>query len=567
MKINIRNIIPWGVITALLLSMGACQDMLETDSNRVAFEEDNALNNPDAPFYVISGILRELQKIGDNYVIMGELRGDLMNTSDLASVSLKEINDFQVSKDNEYLDQRNYYNVINHCNYAIQKMDTSIFIANEKVMIPAYAMIKSIRAWTYMQLGLIYGSAIYVEEPILSLESSLTQYPTVSMDNLFDLLEDDLLPYINVREPAYNIAPARFVPVKAILGDIYLYQGRYEDAALMYYRLMDPLEGNYTLINDSYAYRWTNSNANGVWYTSTHGYFGEAIAGIQYSDDPKDFHSALVGLTYNGRASLLPTSSFVDFMTMAVHFHQNSPTVSTVSIMEGDLRGTVYSKFFNLPVAYEYITFKNTVERVPLISKFHRYETMSASGTDPNNNLIEGGLSYLTWVALLRNVHVYLRYAEAVNRAGKPSLAFAVLKYGLKNATLSNSLMVNQAELANGEMYVNFEHTTFDGNVGTASRGRGLGVSAINNAYQIPDFTESPTAKQDSINWVEDRILEEMAAETAFEGNRFFDLLRVSKRRDNHPAFMAEKVARKYGNPDVMKTRLASDINAWFVKP
>ena len=56
-----------------------------------------------------------------------------------------------------------------------------------------------------------------------------------------------------------------------------------------------------------------------------------------------------------------------------------------------------------------------------------------------------------------------------------------------------------------------------------------------------------------------------MAAETAYEGNRFFDLLRISHHRADHPAFMAEKVAVKYENSEAMKSKLM-DINAWFLK-
>ena len=41
--------------------------------------------------------------------------------------------------------------------------------------------------------------------------------------------------------------------------------------------------------------------------------------------------------------------------------------------------------------------------------------------------------------------------------------------------------------------------------------------------------------------------------------------IRKLKRRADHPAFMAEKVAVKYGNPEAMKSKLM-DINAWFLK-
>ena len=94
-----------------------------------------------------------------------------------------------------------------------------------------------------------------------------------------------------------------------------------------------------------------------------------------------------------------------------------------------------------------------------------------------------------------------------------------------------------------------------------------MGISKDMSDFVIPDFSQNPpaVALQDSIDWVEQKIFEEMAAETAYEGNRFFDLLRISHHRADHPAFMAEKVAAKYGNPEAMKSKLM-DINAWFLK-
>jgi starch-binding outer membrane protein, SusD/RagB family len=50
----------------------------------------------------------------------------------------------------------------------------------------------------------------------------------------------------------------------------------------------------------------------------------------------------------------------------------------------------------------------------------------------------------------------------------------------------------------------------------------------------------------DSItNLIEDYIIAERALELAFEGKRWFDLVRVAERR-NDPAYLADKVAAKF---------------------
>lgn len=65
--------------------------------------------------------------------------------------------------------------------------------------------------------------------------------------------------------------------------------------------------------------------------------------------------------------------------------------------------------------------------------------------------------------------------------------------------------------------------------------------------------------------WVEERILDEMAYETGFEGHRWFDLMRIARRR-NDPAFLADRVARKYpeGTREEIRSRLMDPDN-WFI--
>ncbi|MDD4969101.1 MAG: RagB/SusD family nutrient uptake outer membrane protein [Paludibacter sp.] len=584
MKLNIKILFSSLLITTVLVTMGSCQDMLDTKSSRIAFEEDNQLKNPNDLFYAISGILSEVQKIGDKYILFGELRGDLMTVSDNASVSLKEINEFQMTPTNSYADQHDYYNVINNCNYAIQKIDTSTVIRNEKVMLPAYAVIKSIRAWTYMQLAQIYGKVTYFENPILNLESSLANYPTLNMDELADRLVTDLAPYTEIPQPGAGVSPNNFVPVEIMLGDIYLYQNKYELSAQMYYNYITK---HSSVINSDYISKWTTTTYEDANSNHRDSYLNEAISTIQFNTDARELHSNMVHLTFNDKASLLPASGYVSSMAVSPYFQADKIGSVITASTEGDLRGNISVSKKNIQYGDAYF-YANTGLNITtgLIYKFFNRANVSTSGSDPNNKLLTGALAYSTQIPVFRTPHLYLRYAEAVNRIGKPSLAFAVLKYGLTNGNIKNPLMVNPTEISNNEPYINFQNTVFDQNVPTAARGRGLGISTDKKLFVIPDYTRYITTtdingkiintpsldagdmaagRQDSISWVELRILDEMAAETPFEGNRFFDLLRVSRRRSNHPEFMAEKVAAKYPNPEAMKARLM-DINAWYMK-
>ena len=52
--------------------------MLETDSELVEFEQDNTLNHPTDSVYSVLGIINRMQIIADRTVLLGEVRGDLV---------------------------------------------------------------------------------------------------------------------------------------------------------------------------------------------------------------------------------------------------------------------------------------------------------------------------------------------------------------------------------------------------------------------------------------------------------------------------------------------------------
>lgn len=579
MKIKFRYIYTMLSIMLATSTLVSCQDMLDTDSDRLAFEDDHTIGSPNDSVYSVMGILSQLQKVGERYVLFGELRGDLMTASDNASVDIKGVNNFQIGSENAYKEKYDYYSIINNCNYAITRMDTSITVNMGKVMMPEFVAIKAIRAWVYMQMVQSFGKASYLEKPILSLEGSLAEYPEVDMDGLADLLIADLRPYVNVRPLDYGQIDEKssarfFIPIRMLLGDLYLYQNKYEQAAQMYYDQI--IAGPYYMAGS--INRWTKSTQDEYEIShTTNSYYGEVLTMIPYSKNVKDFHSNLIKLSYSNNPSVLPVQNFIDKMSRSVYFYAVGAGQPISAYLEGDLRGSLKGKWeYDLGDAYEIVP-RRTKERVPLIKRFYN-SSIETSATDPDPNALDPKPRILTAISIYNIQQLYLRYAEAVNRAGKPTLAFSVLKYGLGDVNMHNPAMVNPSEIVNMEPYINFRlKTEYDKNIGTASRGRGLGISRDVALYIIPNYTRlvggAPStndadiyaARQDSINWVESAILDELAAETAFNGNRFFDLLRMSRRRANHPEFMAEKVAAKYSDPAGMKNRL-KNMDAWYIK-
>ena len=227
-----------------LFFFSSCDNLLNVDSERTVFPDQYDFSGSNDTLFSMFGVLSKLENLTNSYVLLGELRGDLVELSDESSTYLKEIHNFNISKSNPYANQRDYYAIINNCNYIIQRIDTSIVRGNKQVMMREFAACKAIRAWTYMQLALNFGTVTYYDQPILSVkdEEVLKASPKMTLEEIAPLLIEDIFPYQDVEEPRlgtlsnYNTNYSYF-PIRALLGDLYLWLGQYEQAAQAYYDL------------------------------------------------------------------------------------------------------------------------------------------------------------------------------------------------------------------------------------------------------------------------------------------------------------------------------------------
>lgn len=567
-KMKSKYILPLLAAGAMALgSMTACSDMMDTESASHRYDNGQNLDTAADSLYSVMGILSQVQKLGERYVLLGELRGDLMQATSDADFSLQEVSNFNISADNVYLDRRDYYSIINNCNYALQRINPNVAIHGEKVFEKEAAAIRTFRAWTYLQLALTFGEARYFTSPILSLEDSIEDYPTVNLDGLLPLLIADIEPISGLYTPDYGSVDGFnstkfFINPMILLGDLYLTQNNYEQAAAMYYAY---IERSRITMNYDNGNRWNSTSRDGGTFNNVtaYGNDNETIEMIPYSSNGWEIHPNLVNLTYHQRPAVVAADWFIKEMEDAPYYQADAITSNLLAgTLQGDCRGvmvyrdgkTVKSSLYG-PVT----TGSNTSQT--LITKYYHNGSENSSLTNDDNEVLTT-VRQTRRIDLCRNSHVYLRFAEAANRAGKPTLAFAVLKYGLRTDVMDPEAgLIDPTELESGQNWLNWEVLDLD-NRGTAVRGRGLGIR-LNLAtvdYQIPaDLTP-----EEKTLWVEDEIVREMAAETAFEGNRFFDLMRISRHRGS-PAYFAETVSRRADNPAALAARLADQSN-WYLK-
>ena len=496
MKKNIKNT---RILFLILCVIGtsSCSDMFETESKSVVF--DHTLSTANDSLYSALGILGQMQKLSERYVLMGELRGDLMSATEDAVEAIQEVANFNVSPSNTYCDVTDYYSVINNCNYAITYMDTSLVNFDTKEMLPEFAAIKTMRAWTYWQLALLRGDVQWMTEPITDLGQSNAEYPVKTIDELAEMLIEDLVPYIGIRELDYGFigdysSQKYFIPLDLLLGDLYLYLNRYDEAAQAYYRY---IYNHNVTVTWNYVTRFT-SEGNFSSSTFISSYSGEMLCGLPSHEDPTGYHPELIRLAFNFKPSVVPAASFVDSMALKPSFYRlNDGQQGLEAVCVGDQRGQgLTNGGGSTPVSYG--VYAEGYDTKTLIAKYMNC-AKSHSGSDPQNEYVNG-LTYTNIVPLYRNSMVYLRLAEALNRSGRPSLALAVMRYGLRRDVVSGTNMkVNEWEL--NASYTNFTEDRFNDNRGTMGRGRGFAVDAnaeeVNRWIGIPDFTRETVTVQD----------------------------------------------------------------------
>jgi hypothetical protein len=582
MKKTIKTTLKTAIAVLFLLPVAglfSCDDMLKTDTEHYLPTEGHELNSPNDTIYSMVGILRKVQEIADRYVLVGELRADLMDITENAGRDLQAIHhfDFDMTDGNPYLDTKAYYDIINNCNFFIKRADTAAVVSGQKVMIKEWAAVQSIRAWVYMQLILNYGKACYYEDPILTVEdmNKIKNDPTAWISGLNDLLnrvQETLLQTKDIQKslgnPAYkglSYENQVFIPATLVLGDLYLYTGNAVSAAVQYHDYLTfydchinsrayfvrDLEGMSTTV-------WFNRESENisVIYTTTESEVGSYLMGWCY---PTEWSTQLdVNCTYQLKPSTAAMNLWgeQDYALML----QDAALQDEPTYIKGDLRGT-YKTNGNYNTYTEYAT-------PPYLSYYQSYFHYETSESDSIPFIAKygnlNGIDYVNISYIYRAGQVFLRYAEALNRMGKSTLAFAILKYGVSNGIFNDPSKVKPEEVNPLPAYCNFPERIYpvypirlsERSIMLGIHSRGSGEADRNAFYIIP-------AGVDTVRFVDEKICDEMAMENAFEGNRFHDLMRFAGYYGNE--FLATRIANRRGVEDAaLKAKLMNEKN-WYL--
>lgn len=535
---KLKYLLPAIAFAVIAPAFVACDDMLDMGNDDVLYASQNHLTTANDTVNSFVGILAQLQKIAVRTNLFGELRGDLTKVNDNANANIKAISNFTVDDNNIYNNPRDYYAIINNCNYFIAYADTALkeyrytdgAMSDFYVFRAEYVAVRAIRAWVYLQLGQIYGENIpLITKPLLNLDEADKAYETADKTDLAGICRyfiDDLRPYVswftypyhgNPGYMGYNSSmPSRMsiIPISLVLGDLYLWLSSIDrdpllarEAAKCYYDYIDWTP----TMNDNSGYKQKN----------VLGYYGDSwpVASYSSGDYQRISTNEYSWFSTSGARSFGLNNSDViaaiamDSASSQGHFndlrylynynHEDVEIAASLSPSQPCIDysdSQVYWDYYTNGSSREFVTVPATLLTDEQVSHHYVGDLRLAA-----NFSIDQTTEYVLQtiaktyspqdVIIYRTADIYLRLAEAMNYAGFPKFAQAILTIGLDRNVIDWYV---KPQCTNSVDSTFLDYFKFDWNYYTTrvnGRSYGAGVPTL-----VINYTR-PTTREELETW------------------------------------------------------------------
>lgn len=607
------------IIISMLMSLTflpSCSDFLNPDQD-LNITQDQLFDDWYEYRAVSMGLYGLQQELAEQLVVLGELRADLLKVTPNADADLIEIYNFQVSKTNKYADPTNFFKLISASNSFIRTLkEKHPEVLDKKAAVTNYDKLYGealcMRAWAYFNAVRIYGKVPVIHESLTSigeiedyLNSSSTYIDKVNIvfgkdgfyndttynkpitleKQYYDMdmvirvfsrqLEEDVKAvgvnhYIDNNDQSWEITVWNTFAWHALLGQMYLTQGDFTKSANHLNAIAYTTSDNYRYqLDQSFSYNnWQNifsgidsrEHIYTLWFNKAN----QQQNDFQRLFEPFEPHDFM----------LKPTKTAVHlwettWRSYSLVINQAKPELT---ILNKNQRGIPSDLYRGYGVSYKYVKDGEALTQSYCLGMlFAKME----------NDIRTASSMMLDVDTMVSKYSIGKdRYDQDANfivyRAGGIQLYLAEIytwwafeRNGLISTFTTNALnIVNDG--SNYDVTASRRQLGVRGRVGFTGTYGGLQVGNINYKHDpftnevigYTDLTGNLLAKQ---LYLEELIMDERGRELAFEGERFYDLMRVAKRR-NDPSFLAKKVSAKYeaGQREAIYNLLLDEKN-WYI--
>lgn len=459
-----------------------------------------------------AGTVVSLQDLMPKLIMLDGLRSDQMAVTPNADMYLREVHTHSYTASNPYTDASELYGLIVDVNEVLANLHN--VAENDRNFDPYIEFyfrgaLIGMRSWAYLTIARLYDEAAWIPDNLSSLPENLEQ-TFLSKDVLLDTLINQITPYIHDDSDGNERVELKlpyFVNTKALLGEIYLEKNDYPNAATYLKLACESYGDSPSMLKVDRTYTdeaWTSIFMN----AESAGL--ENLSMIPFNSQEDQFNPLAQWLGHDFEYLVKPSAVLVD------SFKAQIPPA-------GDL-GDFY-RGIGASIGEDTVSLGADTLLEHYITKY------ALLPSDP----------FGTDIIISRAADLHLMLAEAYNRMGdETSQAYALM------------LLNDGVNAVNPKPP---EFVKWRNNIGI--RGR---------VYLTPIEIPEEIIGEERTLMIEDLIIAEKSLEMAFEGKRWFDLVRVAERRGD-PAFLADKVAAKFeGTPDydVIHSKLMNPDN-WYI--
>lgn len=461
----------------------------------------------------LNGAFVYLQDVMPQLIILDGLRSDMMDVTSGATNDFIDINNQVFNSNNSFIDPSSFYKVIINVNEVLNNIDTIEYKDREltEVKLHQYkGALVTLRAWSYFTLVRLYNEANILSDNVEILPENLAQN-LKNKGEVIDMLIEELLPYVHgvgITEGYDEIRFPNYMNTQALLGELYLEKGEFIEAINYLQSACDSYQDKTLFkVNDSYKeLLWENI------FVGAESQTNENISVVPFSRAEAQLNPIADWVSPESKYMVKPSAVLIDsFMSQIT------------------LNGDTMDFYRGYGVTFDFVDNMSNL----LNGDYYYINKYSLDLTDP----------FSTGIIISRAADVHLLLAEAYNCTNDGAFQDISL------------MLLNDGANAMSTKPTGYKDSEWAKNIGV--RGRvGLANREVQN---MPPQVRAPI--------IEEYIMAERAMELAFEGKRWFDLVRVAERRirngQDGAKWLADIVAAKFQNNPTKY----SEIHAKLMNP